>query len=132
MCYDTKDGCTDNPQSQQGMFTLLTTFTVYHSQPERSLPSPSFNLDIYAQYTYNQLMKFQYDSAKAKSNLKKHRVSFADAESVFYDDLAVHIEDPHAEDEDRWLAVGMGSDEIRLISVRRATRREVQDYEERI
>ena len=74
-------------------------------------------------------MKFQYDPVKARSNLKKHRVSFADAEGVFYDELAVHIEDPHVEDEDRWIAVGVGSanqilvvvytlrgDEIRLIT----------------
>lgn len=90
-------------------------------------------------------MKFQYDPAKARSNRRKHGISFADAEGVFYDDLAIHLEDAFAEDEDRWLAVGMGStnqilvvvytlrdNEIRLISVRRATRREVQDYEERI
>jgi hypothetical protein len=87
-------------------------------------------------------MKFQFDPAKAKRNLKKHDVSFADAEGVFYDSLAIHREDPYAEGEDRWIAVGMGSasqilvviytfrgDEIRLISVRRATRYEVQDYE---
>ena len=88
-------------------------------------------------------MKFQFDPAKAKSNFKKHKVSFADAEGVFYDSQAIHLEDPDAEQEERWVAVGMGStgqvlvvvytfrqDEIRLISVRRATRREVQDYEE--
>jgi uncharacterized DUF497 family protein len=53
-----------------------------------------------------------------------------------------HAEDPYAEGEIRWIAVGMGSasqvlvvvytfrgDEVRLISVRRATRREVKDYE---
>lgn len=87
-------------------------------------------------------MKFQYDPAKAKSNLKKHKVSFADAEGVFYDPLAIHQEDPHSEQEDRWIGIGMGSasqilvvvytfrgDEIRLISVRQATRREVQEYE---
>jgi uncharacterized DUF497 family protein len=87
-------------------------------------------------------MKFQFDPAKARSNRKKHKVSFADAEGVFYDPLAIHSEDPYSEQEERWIAVGMGSagqilavvytlrgDEIRLISVRRATRREVQDYD---
>jgi hypothetical protein len=87
-------------------------------------------------------MKFQFDPAKAKSNLKKHKVSFADAEAVFYDPLAIHQEEPDSEDEERWIAVGMSSisqilvvvytlrdDEIRLISARRATRREVKDYE---
>ena len=87
-------------------------------------------------------MRFQFDPAKAKSNLKKHKVSFADAEGVFYDPLAIHSEDPDSEDEERFIAVGMGStsqilvvvytfrgEEIRLISVRRATDREVKEYE---
>lgn len=87
-------------------------------------------------------MKFQFDPAKAKSNIKKHKVSFADAEGVFYDPQAIHKEDPYSEQEDRWIGIGMGSasqilvvvytfrsDEIRLISVRQATRREVQEYE---
>ncbi len=87
-------------------------------------------------------MKFQFDPAKAKSNLRKHKVSFADAEGVFYDSLAIHQEDPYLEDEERWIALGMGGasevlvvvytfrgDEIRLISVRRATNHEVKAYE---
>jgi len=87
-------------------------------------------------------MKFQFDPEKARSNLKKHDVSFADAEGVFYDPLAIHKEDPHSKDEDRWIVVGMGNtneilvvvytlrgEEIRLISSRRATGREVKAYE---
>ena len=87
-------------------------------------------------------MRFRYDSAKAASNLKKHRVSFADAEGVFYDPLGSHQLDPDSEDDERFVAIGMGSagqvlvvvytirgEEIRLISVRRATRREVKNYE---
>jgi uncharacterized protein len=87
-------------------------------------------------------MKFQFDPAKAKNNLRKHGVSFADAEAVFYDPLAIHMEDPFSEGEVRYIGVGMGNtgrilvvvytyrgDEIRLISVRRATSREVADYE---
>ncbi len=86
-------------------------------------------------------MKFQFDPAKAKSNLKKHNVSFADAEGVFYDALAIHQEDDYPKEE-RWIAIGLGSageilvviytfrgDSVRLISARRATRREVQVYE---
>lgn len=87
-------------------------------------------------------MRFQFDPAKAKSNLKKHRVSFADAEGIFFDPLALHQKDTDCTDEERYVAIGMGSagkvlvavytvrnDEIRLISVRRATRREVKQYE---
>ena len=87
-------------------------------------------------------MRFQYDPTKAASNLKKHGVSFADAEGVFYDPLAFHQLDPDSEDEERFVAVGMGSAgivlvvvytlrsvEIRLISARCATRHEVKSYE---
>ncbi|MCI0558600.1 MAG: BrnT family toxin [Nitrososphaera sp.] len=87
-------------------------------------------------------MRFHFDPTKAASNLKKHGVSFADAEGVFYDSLAIHQLDPDSEDEERFVAAGMGSagiilvvvytlrgEEIRLISARRATRREVKSYE---
>lgn len=87
-------------------------------------------------------MRFQFDPAKAAGNLKKHGVSFADAEGVFYDPLAIHQLDPDSDDEERFVAVGMGGaetilvvvymlrgEEIRLISARRATRHEVKSYE---
>ena len=87
-------------------------------------------------------MHFQFDPAKAAVNLKKHGVSFADAEGVFYDPLAIHQLDPNSDDEERFVAVGMGStgtvlvvvytlrgEEIRLISARHATRHEVKSYE---
>ena len=87
-------------------------------------------------------MRFQFDPAKAASNLKKHGVSFADAEGVFYDPLAIHQLDPDSDDEERFVAVGMGStgtilvvvytlrgEEIRLISARHATQHEVKSYE---
>jgi len=87
-------------------------------------------------------MAFQYDSTKAALNLKKHRVSFADAEGVFYDPLAIYLPDSDAEDEERFVALGLGSagdvlvvvytlrdDDVRLISARRATRTEIRDYE---
>ena len=88
-------------------------------------------------------MRFQFDPKKAKNNLKKHGISFADAESVFYDDLAIHLEDISSEGELRFIVIGMSSagqvlvivytnrgDEIRLISARKATHREVKSYEE--
>lgn len=87
-------------------------------------------------------MRFQFDPRKAVSNLKKHGVAFSDAEGVFLDPLAIHQADPDAENEERFIAVGMGSagqilvvvytlrgGHIRLISARRATRREVKTYE---
>jgi uncharacterized protein len=46
-------------------------------------------------------MDFEFDPAKAAGNLRKHGVSFADAEGVFMDPLAMHRIDPDAEGEER-------------------------------
>lgn len=88
-------------------------------------------LDEYAYRTYSIVVRFQFDPAKAGSNLKKHRVSFADAEGVFYDPLAIHQLSPDSENEERFIAFGMDTtgrilvvvyalriEEIRLISAR--------------
>lgn len=85
-------------------------------------------------------MRFQFDPIKAAANLKKHGVSFADAEGVFAD-LAAHRPDPDSESEERFVALGLGSagqvlvviyalrgNDIRLISARHAIRREVKAY----
>jgi uncharacterized DUF497 family protein len=87
-------------------------------------------------------MRFRYDPAKAIANFRKHAVSFADAEGVFQDPLAVTQEDPDAESERHFVAVGLGSaadllvvvcamrnEEVPLISARRATRKERKTYE---
>lgn len=97
---------------------------------------------MYAYSAYTESVRFQYDPAKAVSNLKKHEISFADAEGVFYDPLAIHQLDPDVDDEERFIAVGLGSageilvviytlrgEEIRIISARHATRHEVKSYE---
>ncbi|MFN9176322.1 MAG: BrnT family toxin [Synechocystis sp.] len=88
-------------------------------------------------------MAFEYDPQKAQTNRLKHGVSFAEAELVFFDPLAIHDVDPDASGEERFIAVGMGNSgrllvviytmregEIRLISARRATRNEAKAYEE--
>lgn len=87
-------------------------------------------------------MEFQFDPAKAAGNLRKHGVSFADAEAVFMDPLALHRIDPDAEGEERFVAIGAGSaghllvvvytlrgEAIRLISARRAIPVEIRAYE---
>jgi uncharacterized DUF497 family protein len=79
-------------------------------------------------------MTFEYDPRKAQTNRQKHGISFAEAESVFFDPLAIHDIDPDAIGEERFIALGMGNsglllvvvytmrgDKIRLISARRAT-----------
>ena len=87
-------------------------------------------------------MRFLYDAAKAAANARKHGVSFTDAEGVLQDPLALTIEDPDAQGEQRYVAIGLGSsgelmvvvyvergEEHRLISARRATRKERKAYE---
>ena len=86
-------------------------------------------------------MSFEWDAGKAAENTRKHRVHFADAVSVFDDGSAVTIPDEDSEDEERWVTIGFDAFErllvvvytwrgtnIRLISARKATRREVADY----
>lgn len=87
-------------------------------------------------------MNFQYDPNKAASNLRKHGVSFPEAENIFSDPLAVYFEDESAVGEARFIAIGMSftfkvivvvytsrGSNIRLISARLATKIEVKSYE---
>ena len=87
-------------------------------------------------------MDYQWDPKKAKNNLEKHGVAFADAISVFCDEFALTIEDDNP-DEQRFVTIGMDAlsriivvvftwrnDSIRIISARKATRRERKQYEE--
>jgi len=87
-------------------------------------------------------MPLDHDPVKATANLKKHGVSFADAEGVLFDPMAVTIEDVGAIEEPRFVTIGLGSagevlvvvytfrgGEPRMISARRATRRERKTYE---
>ncbi len=83
-----------------------------------------------------------WDPAKARSNLKKHGLSFADVETVFYDPFAISLEDPGSTHENRYVVVGMDALSrvvvvvytyrnvaVRLISARKATKSEREAYE---
>ena len=90
------------------------------------------------------MMKFDWDKAKAASNLRKHGVSFEEAQSVFYDDFALQFhDDSHSSVEERFLMLGMssganlllichcernGGGVIRIISARKATKQESSFY----
>ena len=89
------------------------------------------------------MIEFEWDKNKAKSNLKKHGVSFEEAQSVFYDDLAVQFFDEGDPNEERFILLGTSNltrvlvvvhcerDEggvLRIISARKATRAEMQYY----
>ena len=90
------------------------------------------------------MVKFEADPDKAKVNLRKHRVSFEEAATVFLDPLAVTYPDPdHSDDEEREITIGRSArqkvlfvshtrrgDRIRIISAREATRKERKQHEE--
>jgi hypothetical protein len=89
-------------------------------------------------------MRFEWDGSKAASNLKKHRVSFDEAVTVFYDPLAATFGDPdHSQEESRLITVGYSArgrllvvshvergGGTRLISARGATLGERRRHEE--
>lgn len=88
-------------------------------------------------------MNFEWDPIKARSNANEHSITFDDAATVFGDPLALTFPDPdHSNDEDRFVTFGViangemvvvshtdREDSIRIISARRMTRIEVEDYE---
>ena len=89
-------------------------------------------------------MDYQWDPEKAASNLGKHGVDFADAVGVFEDEWALTIKEEYVEGEQRFATLGIDFLErvlvviytyrggtIRLISARRATRRERRAYEQK-
>ena len=90
-------------------------------------------------------LQFEWDKDKAASNLKKHKVSFDEASTVFDDPLAYIFDDEdHSEEEHREIIIGHSilrrlllvcfteriENLIRIFSARKATRKERKDYEE--
>ncbi len=90
------------------------------------------------------MLKFEWDETKALSNEAKHRVTFAEAATIFSDPLAYTFNDPdHSVNEARMLTFGMSNKgrilvvvhveqkrHIRIISARRATKHERGIYEQ--
>ena len=89
-------------------------------------------------------MTFEWDPRKEALNLRKHGVSFHEAATIFGDPLALTFSDPdHSVNEQRFITVGLSNmdrllitahadrgDNIRIISARKTTQRERQQYEE--
>ena len=87
---------------------------------------------------------FQWDEQKNKINQQKHGISFEEAESVFFDDYAIQFwDEDHSQEEERFLLLGISSKMrilivvhcfreedsiIRIISARKATKNENQEY----
>ena len=91
------------------------------------------------------MIEFEWNSAKARSNLKKHGISFEEAQSVFYDEYARQFDDDdHSDEEERFIMLGMsiksrvlvvchcersGGNVIRIVSARKATSKERSFYQ---
>ena len=86
-------------------------------------------------------MEFEWDPVKANANYRKHGVLLSDDVSVLEDESALTVRDPHFEEEERWITLGVDSlgrllvviyewrgASIRLISTRSATRHEWHEY----
>ena len=88
---------------------------------------------------------FEWDENKNLSNQKKHKITFQEAETVFYDENARVIEDPdHSEEEERFIILGFSEKSklltvchcyrkfdtvVRIISARKATKTEAKQYQ---
>lgn len=95
-------------------------------------------------------MLFEWDPEKSRINLKKHGISFELAITIFSDPLHLSIPDSKYQGEERWVSVGLAANAstlvvvhtykertsvgevIRVISARKATKKERKDYEEGI
>jgi len=89
-------------------------------------------------------IRFSWDARKDKQNVKKHKFSFEEASTVFYDEKAIDFFDPdHSQGEERFLILGLSwrfrvlvvcyclrktGSEIRIISARKATKKEQKVY----
>ena len=88
-------------------------------------------------------LKITWDEDKNLSNITKHNISFEEAATVFRDGLSITTDDPeHSQDEERFATIGLSAqgrlmvishtlepDLIRIISARKPTRKEREDYE---
>jgi len=85
----------------------------------------------------------EWDPGKARLNVRKHGISFADAVASLEDEAALTMRDPFSDDEERWVAMGRDGlgrvlpvvytwrgESVRLISARKATGRERGLYED--
>ena len=87
-------------------------------------------------------MEIEFDQLKAESIFDKHGISFEEAATALFDPQALVREDPDAEGENRWVLIGLSdqvrlvtvvytlrsNENIRIISARKATKREAKSY----
>ena len=99
---------------------------------------------MHTMYIYTEDVRFEWDQEKQRQNLRKHSVEFADAVSALEDEQALTSRDEDSDEEERFVTLGTDlfgrilvvvytwrGDSVRLISARKATRRERKQYGER-
>ncbi len=90
------------------------------------------------------MIEFEWDENKNETNKKKHKISFEEAKTVFYDEEALVIDDPeHSQEEERFIILGLSNKTnllvvchcyrasetvIRIISARKAAKSETKQY----
>jgi uncharacterized protein len=95
---------------------------------------------LFALGAFSMKLKFVWDDKKNEQNIKKHGVSFEEAQSIFFHKpLEIYYDPEHSESEDRYIAVGVSQKrrsllvvhcenrkgtEIRIISARKTTKKE--------
>ena len=89
-------------------------------------------------------MSHEWDEAKNRENIAKHGIDFADAHRIFERPMLVRLDDRERYGEHRWIAVGdldgiivvivftRREDRVRVISIRKANRRERETYQESV
>lgn len=90
-------------------------------------------------------MQFEWDEKKNQANIRKHGIAFEDAVDIFNHPQLCQVDDRTSYDEERWITIGRihhltgvvvyterVGDIVRIISARKATKREIKRYEESI
>ena len=90
-------------------------------------------------------MQFEWDEVKNLENIRKHQINFVDVSAMFTEDMLIELDDRLDYGEDRWMGIGFlglgvavvvwterQGDIIRIISARKATKTEIEQYEEGI
>ena len=128
--------------TEQSVLKILLLFGVNNVKKGKRYSCKTFCL-VLKNFKLLTTIFTQTRMRRAKNNVRKHRVSFTEAVTVFDDLLSIVISDPdHSDEEERWLLIGESNrlrllvviytekgNRIRLISARRATKAERRTYE---
>lgn len=110
------------------------------------LPGSLFPIDVVTVCIYTMRMKFVWDEKKNRSNIRKHGIDFRDVVEMFHHPMLIGLDRRRDYSEDRWIGVGLlrsivavvvyveweDEETIRIISARKATRYESEEFQKRL